>query len=359
VTSVLSSVKEWLSPASVVHRSVPPMDAGLRPNNVLDEATTLTAPGEHEPDDVVLVSSRELWFSSGSAVWSLQDQRASLVAELGGLVGPLARRGTEVLAAVEGRGVVNVVFGAPARDVCTGEHVRSCVTDLAVLPDGALLVTVGSRRVGADGWARALVDDDRTGALVRVDGDRARVLTDELAWPSGVSTAGGEDILLSLSLAMRVERRPLGEPGTPGRPVLTNLPAYPGRIRAGRAGWWVAAPYVRNRGTELILDEPELRSELIANIKPTQWPLPRLRTENPYTEPLQLGQLRVLGVLKPWAPPRSYGLVFLLGREGRIVRSFHSRVDGNRHGITGVAEDGDRLVVASLGGRVLLEMQGE
>jgi hypothetical protein len=358
MSRLVTSVKEWINPGWVVHGSVPPMDAGLRPNSVLDDATELLAVGEHEPDDVVALSPDLLWFSSGNAVWKLEGLAVEAVAQFSGQVSAIARRDADVVAAIEGHGLVSIERNGRVRDMCTDETVASCVTDLTSLPDETLLATVGSARVPSNGWASALVECDHTGCLVRIADDRAQLVAEDLPWPSGIAPGDGKDILLSLSLGLRVERRALTALSEEGTPILSNLPAYPGRIRRGRTGWWVAAPYVRNRGTELILDEPKLRRELVASIMPSQWPVPRLRSENPYTEPLQLGQLRVLGVLKPWAPPRAYGLLFLLGSEGRVVRSFHSRVDGNRHGVTGVTEGNDRLIVAVRGGRTLLELRG-
>jgi hypothetical protein len=225
-----------------------------------------------------------------------------------------------------------------------------------VRPDGSLIVTVGSTEVGADGWARALIAGDRSGRLVTVDGDRARVIAEQLPWPSGVAVEPDGSLLVSLSHDQRIERRSPDEPDR-GRSVLQRLAFYPGRIRVSPQGWWVAAPYLRNRATELLLSEPEMRDDMVANVGEAQWLLPSLRRENIYLDPLQMGQLRVLGVLKPWAPPRSYGLVFLFGGDGRVIESHHSRADGTRHGITGVDEAGGRVVVAGKGCRALLELR--
>jgi hypothetical protein len=61
-----------------------------------------------------------------------------------------------------------------------------------------------------------------------------------------------------------------------------------------------------------------------------------------------------MGVLKPWAPPRSYGLVLHVSANGRILQSLHSQVDGRHHGITAIAEHGGMLLAASKGsGRLL------
>ena len=67
--------------------------------------------------------------------------------------------------------------------------------------------------------------------------------------------------------------------------------------------------------------------------------------------------LRVLGVVKSWAPARSCGLVFRMDRTGRVVESAHARVDSNRHGVTGVAARGGQVIAAARGHRNLLKLQ--
>jgi hypothetical protein len=61
-----------------------------------------------------------------------------------------------------------------------------------------------------------------------------------------------------------------------------------------------------------------------------------------------------MGILKPWAPPRSYGLVVRVGDDLIPKFSLHSRVGGRHHGVVAVAERGDELFVLSKGaGRIL------
>ena len=61
-----------------------------------------------------------------------------------------------------------------------------------------------------------------------------------------------------------------------------------------------------------------------------------------------------MGVIKPWAPPRSYGLVIRLERHGAPLYSLHSRVDGNNHGVVAAIEVRRRALRARQGpGRLL------
>ncbi|MFI7529281.1 hypothetical protein [Nocardia salmonicida] len=348
----ISALKEWLNPDWARHSTVPPFEAGLRPNRRLDEGETLLPDTEFEPDDVVIRDSGEVVFSSGDSIFTLNEGVVTPLVTLGGHVASLLAVQDRLVAAVEGVGLVTIDAAGTAHDLCTAPELAVCVTDLTLLPDGIVLATIGSSAV--PDWAAALVADDHTGCIVRVDGSRAEVVAEGLGWPGGIETASDNEVLVSLGFDHRIERRASNALGAPGTPVGANLPIYPGRIAATADGWWVAAPYARNRFTELLLDEPELLREMTATIRQDQWFVPRLRCPDPYTDTLQLGQLRVHGVIKPWAPARSYGLAFRIDQRGRIAESVHSRVDSDRHGVTGVASRDGRIVVAARGFRNLL-----
>ena len=70
--------------------------------------------------------------------------------------------------------------------------------------------------------------------------------------------------------------------------------------------------------------------------------------------------IQQMGVRKPWAPPRSYGLVIYLDAEFRPRASLHSRADGIHHGIVAAAEaaNGD-LYVLSAGAQAVLKIRSE
>jgi hypothetical protein len=71
---------------------------------------------------------------------------------------------------------------------------------------------------------------------------------------------------------------------------------------------------------------------------------------------LQGGAVKHLGIAKPWAPTRSYGLVIRLDAAGSPVASIHSRADGVRHGVTSCLESDNRLLVASKGGELIVSV---
>ena len=73
---------------------------------------------------------------------------------------------------------------------------------------------------------------------------------------------------------------------------------------------------------------------MIAEIDADYWVAPCLRSGRSPLEPTQQGGVKQLGVLKPWSPSRSYGLIARLDGAYRPTASFHSRANGHRHGVT-------------------------
>ena len=93
---------------------------------------------------------------------------------------------------------------------------------------------------------------------------------------------------------------------------------------------------------------------MMAEIDPRYWIAPRLRSGDSFKEPMQGAHIKTMGVIKPWAPPRSYGLVIRLDAYGAPLYSLHSRVDGMNHGIVSAIEfDGNLVMIAKGPGRVL------
>ena len=84
------------------------------------------------------------------------------------------------------------------------------------------------------------------------------------------------------------------------------------------------------------------------------WIAPALSSGHDFLEPLQGAGVKQMGVLKPWAPPRSYGLVVEIDQDGKVLRSLHSLVDGENHGVTAVQECAGHLWMVAKGrGRLL------
>jgi hypothetical protein len=98
---------------------------------------------------------------------------------------------------------------------------------------------------------------------------------------------------------------------------------------------------------------------MMARVPRDLWIGPSLEGRFDYREPTQIGRIKKLGIQKPWAPPRSYGLVARLGADGEALESLHSRVDGRLHGVTSVRRVGSRVLAAVKGRDRLVELPSE
>ncbi|MGC9667632.1 hypothetical protein ACNTMW_13875 [Planosporangium sp. 12N6] len=345
---------EWISPGRVRRSAIPPLEAGLRPDDRLDRAPQWGGPFDPLMLDDVALLGNDLVVTAANKVLRWDGERFVALVELPDRAGAITPVPDGVVVAVDGLGLVRVFADGTTEAVSTDTRLAGCVTAMTALVDGSLLVCIGSTET--TDWARNLVSRRATGKLLRVSGGNTEVVATELAWPAGVAADGEDGFYLSLSAAYRIERRSLASSRKP-EVVLGNLPASPGRIRATDVPgeWWVAAPYMRNRATELLLEDDDLLEEMVNKTEPDSWLVPRLSVENHFRAPLQVGQIRVLGEIKPWAPPRTYGLVFKFAKSGRVIESAHSRADGARHGVTGVQPmpDGSLVVVCRGAGAVL------
>ena len=112
----------------------------------------------------------------------------------------------------------------------------------------------------------------------------------------------------------------------------------------------------RRRLVEFVLREDSYRKAMMAEIDHRYWIAPMLSSGNSFREPLQGGNVKVMGISKPWAPPRSYGLVVRLGPTGLPDYSLHSRSDGHHHGIVSAIEANGYLYMLSKGADLLLRV---
>lgn len=341
--------------------ALPMLDGALKPNHRLDDATVC---GEPLPgcDDLVALADGSLCVSAGERLWRLSGQalaqREPLV-ECPGVVGALAAAGQTVYAALESGPLLRIEHGRiSARLETVGGRALRGATALAMLPDGRLAIAEGSAANAPPDWARDLLERRAEGRILVASADlsSAAVLAEGLAWPAGLCVQD-DALWFSEAWRHRVCALPLG--GGVAHPVLDRLPGYPGRLSrdAGRSEVWLAVFALRTQLLEFVLREHAYRREMLATIDPRYWIAPTLSTQGHYLEPLQGGTIKKLGIVKPWAPPRSYGLVLRLSVQGEVLDSLHSRVGGVHHGITAVVPRGDRLVAISKGSGRVLEAQ--
>lgn len=351
---LLSDLKELLRPESAPNRAIPTLDGGLTPNDRLDEFRSLTSLGDVE--DVIAEDDKTLLVTAGNALWRIEtgSGKKSLLAELPGQGLGLARHGAAVLVCVGGAGLLRVSSDGRLEPVVvqSGAAGDGDLMSVVVMGDD-LYVTRCSTENPAAEWARDLMSKGSTGALLKVlPGGGLEAVVHDLAWAYG-ACAHGEEILIAESWAHRVLAYSPATGKT--RTLRDRLPGYPARLHESGTSVWVALLALRTYLVEFVLRETRFRERMIAEIPVKDWIRPALTTTNTVREPLQLGGVRHLGETKPWAPPRSYGLVGEMDASGDFVRSFHSRPGKHRHGTVAALVHGDSLVVLAAGsGDVLL-----
>lgn len=336
--------------------AIPVLDAGFSPNQRLEEAEVLAE--VHAPDSIACAANGDVFITSVNSVLVFRNGdfgAAGILAEMQRPVGALAVHiDGRVLVAVAGEGVV--ALDATGRECGRLRAVDgtplACVTAIAVADDGTIFLTDGSRHNGPEEWLHDLMQKRRgSGRVVACSEDLsgARVLSDGLSWPDGIACAGdGTHVLVAEAWAHRLLAVPVAASGM--QVMVKNFAGYPSRIcRASAGGYWVAFFAMRTQLTEFVLRENAFREQMMEKVAPELWIGPSLGGHFDYREPTQVGRIKKLGIQKPWAPPRSYGLVARLDETGRAIESLHSRVSGSLHGVTDVQEFGGRLLIASKG----------
>ena len=164
----------------------------------------------------------------------------------------------------------------------------------------------------------------------------------------------GETLLVSESWRHRVLAV---APDSSQSPVLDNLPVYPSRLSpASSGGFWLTAFAARTQLVEFVLRENAYRRRMMKEIDSEYWIAPRLSSGHSFLEPMQGAHIKTMGVVKPWAPPRSYGLVIRLNPKGKPLYSLHSRVDGINHGVVSAIELNNTLFVLAKGPRRVIRV---
>ena len=344
---------------------IPTMDGTLSPNDRLD---ALAAVGDPVPgaDDAAEGPDGAIYVSAGKHVLRLagegyQERRvwATFEGDAGGLAWHPDGR---LLVCVAGRGLASV--DTAGRQTWLGEadkQLLRCLTSVAVAADGTIFATDGSTACQPADWTRDLMAKHHAGRLVSCGPalDRPEVLLRGLHYPNGLAVSGdGQSLWFTEAWNHRVSRAPIdGKRLGKARTVIANLPGYPARLGgAAGGGFWLALFAARTHLVEFVLREDDYREEMLRTIEPHLWVAPALATSGHCHEPMQFGSIKALGIEKPWAPPRSYGLLVRIDGEGDILESLHSRVGGRHHGITAARETAQGLVIISKGsGRVILD----
>jgi len=332
--------------------TVPSFDGALKPNQRLEQAVTLL---ECEAPEDLATDGRTLYLADGRRLLRLDGGTATEIRSFEQPITALcmlANGGIAVaLAGREVRLFADPAAGEPT--VTFADAAFNAINALTPASDGALIATDGSVTCGTDDWARDLMELNRGGRVFRLE-PRTRSITplaSKLGYAFG-ACAHGDGVLVSESWRHRLV---LVRDAHAPQVVLAHLPVYPSRLsKAAGGGYWLTAFTARTQLIEFVLREPAYRRRMMAEIDPAYWVAPRLRSGFSFKEPMQGAHIKTMGVIKPWAPPRSYGLVIRLGEDGKPLYSLHSRVDGVNHGVVAAIEVGSDLVLIAKGpGRVL------
>ncbi len=335
--------------------SIPIMDGALKPNNIIEEASVFAERAGLE--DLALGHDGALYAACGNSVFHLgTDGTFTERARYDREVTALAMFPDGTLAVAIGNAVVIDKPLAERRLIerCDGRKLTS-VNALHVAADGTLLISDGSATWLYQQWTHDLLEKGRSGRVLqhRPGSEQTTTLVAGLSYAFGVFSDPQERILVSESWRHRIDIVDRGVV----KPVFSGLPGYPGRFApADGGGFWLSLFACRTQLVEFVLCEDDYRREMMRTVDPRYWVAPALSSGHDFLEPLQGGGVKQMGILKPWAPPRSYGLVIRFGADFIPQYGLHSRVGGQNHGIVAMAQRGDDLFVISKGASRILKL---
>jgi len=350
---MLEAVGQMLGGLFGLRRSnlaVPILDGVFKPNNLLEEAETVMERAGME--DMAVDADGRLHIACGNLVMAIEgDGKPKEVARYDADITALAFLGDGRRVAalgdrleIEGRAeTVKEAAGKPFR----------AITALSPMEGGQLLVSDASANNDCSRWKYDLMEKRASGRLVRLDADsgNCEVLRSGLAWPYGACQRPDGGILLSESWRHRLRH-------LDGKRASEELPGYPARITpTADGGFWLALFSARMQIVEFVLSETDFRREMMETVDPHYWIGPAFSSGQDFHEPLQSGGVKQMGILKPWAPPRSYGLAVRYDRSGSPLMSIHSRVGGENHGVVTVLERGEEVLALSKGAGRLLRLR--
>jgi hypothetical protein len=332
--------------------TVPSFDGALKPNQILAKAETI---GQFDAPEDLATDGNALYIADGTAILRRDGAATTEVRRFDRPITALCcLPGGGLAVALDGREVR--VFTAPsAADAATtfADTSMNAINALSPGTAGTLVATDGSTARPAGQWVHDLMERGRTGRALVLDiaSGRVRTIASGLHYAFG-ACAAGDAVFVSESWQHRVIAI---TPDGSRRAIVDNLPVYPSRLApAASGGFWLTAFAARTQLVEFVLRETAYRRRMMAEIDPEYWIAPKLKSGQSFLEPMQGAHIKTMGVVKPWAPPRSYGLIIRLGANGTPLYALHSRVDGVNHGIVAAVEmNGALFAIAKGPGRLL------
>jgi sugar lactone lactonase YvrE len=332
--------------------TVPSFDGALKPNQILEKAETI---GQFEAPEDLATDGTTLYIADGTAILRLDGAATTEVRRFDRPITALCcLPGGGIAVALDGREVRIFTSPSAAGAAATfADTSMNAINALSPGADGTLVATDGSTTRPTGQWVHDLMERGRTGRVLVLDiaSGRVRTIASGLHYAFG-ACATGDAVFVSESWQHRVIA--IASDGG-RRAVLDNLPVYPSRLAlAASGGFWLTAFAARTQLVEFVLRENAYRRRMMAEINPEYWIAPKLKSGQSFLEPMQGAHIKTMGVVKPWAPPRSYGLVIRLSANGTPLYALHSRVDGVNHGIAAAVElNGALFAIAKGPGRLL------
>lgn len=344
--------------------AIPPLDGSLLPNNLLDSFVVISD-SLKAPDDITISEDGRIYVSTEKRVVLIQNDKcteAIKIVEFDAPVGGLdATSDGNLVACVSGCGVAIVKDGNVVQWVESANGVPiKCPLSTVMGPDGLIYILDGSVNHKPEEWFFDLMEKRHSGRLISYNPkteEKKEILTG-LSYPHGLKISNdGKWLIISESWSHSLSCYPLNEICDANEKIiLPNLPGYPGRLSwSSDGGYWMCIYAMRTHLVEFVLNEKKFRKEMMKSVDPAYWVRPALSSGADFFEPLQAAHAITLGIIKPWAPPRSYGLIVKLNSDLQIIESMHSRVGNKRHGITGVIEKYGDLFIVSKGGNFVLK----
>lgn len=335
--------------------SVPIFDGAFKPNNLLDDAEVMA---EHAGlEDLVANEQGKVFAACGPEIVELGSEGKLLqVAQFDQKVTALAIQKDGSFVVGLGDKVITG-FGTDKERMIgqAGQGRFVAVTALFVQANGKVLVTDGSDQHPVADWPHDLMRKNCKGRVVSLDPEtgEAELLASGMAYAYGACETAANGTLISESWSHSISQISQGKAKT----VIDRLPGYPCRFApSSDGGFWLTLFCSRTQLVEFVLKENDYRQEMMRTIEPEYWISPSYGSGADFLEPLQGGGVKQMGVLKPWAPPRSYGLLAHFNADLTPDFSLHSRVGGINHGICAAAQVGDALYVLSKGAGKILRL---
>jgi hypothetical protein len=352
---VISALREfadrWLGRGDATI-TVPSFDGALKPNQILEKAETV---GQFDALEDIATDGMALYIADGVTLRRLDGAETAEVRRFERPITALCFLPDGSMAvALDGREVqVFASASASSARATFSDPSMNAINALSPARDGTLIATDGSTARPYGQWVHDLMERGRTGRVLGLDtaSGRVRTIASGLQYAFG-ACAADDTLFISESWRHRVIAI---TSDASQRAVLDNLPVYPSRLSpAAPSGFWLTAFTARTQLVEFVLRENAYRRRMMAEIDPEYWIAPKLKSGQSFLEPMQGAHIKTMGVVKPWAPPRSYGLVIRLSASGVPLCALHSRVDGVNHGVVAAVEmDGALFAIAKGPGRLL------